>query len=62
MCLSGQLGSLIMKFVGNLDKSGSAVAHFILPLKGVPIYVSAVAVNPALPHGVDLGNVEVVEL
>ncbi len=50
-------------FTGTLSVSGSATASFTLPGHipvGTPVHVSAVAIDPAAPGGIAIGNTETV--
>ncbi|MBN2490415.1 MAG: hypothetical protein JXQ29_06160, partial [Planctomycetes bacterium] len=48
-------------FSGVLSSSGLAYARFVLPYGVSRVYLSAVAVNPAKPGSIDVGNVEVIQ-
>lgn len=57
----GQAPYFTYQFVGTLSASGSGVAIFKMPVLPARIYATAVAINPALPNNLDIGNVEVVD-
>jgi len=51
-------------FAGLTNSTGVAGATFVVPLlaAGTRIFVSAVAVNPSFPNGLDVANTEVIEI
>jgi len=52
-------GSVLAGRLGILDGNGHGVMRITLPAAmpaGLRLYVSAVAINPAMPGGIDLGN------
>lgn len=59
--LGGGLPYFTSTFSGVLSTSGSAYARWVMPYGVTRVYVTAVAVNPAKPGGIDVGNVEVVD-
>lgn len=61
----GGLPLFTRNFSGFLDANGVGSAYFTLPngpTRGIPLYVTASAFNPAKPGGIDLGNTEVVKI
>lgn len=61
----GRLPFFTRNFVGTLSSSGIGSAYFTIPagpVVGIPIYVTASAVNPAFPGGLDFGNTDVVRI
>jgi hypothetical protein len=61
MTVGGGLHYFTSRFVGTLSSSGYGYAYFVMPYTGTPIYVTAVAVNPTKPDGLDVGNTAVVD-
>jgi len=62
LTMAGKLPYFTNGFAGRLSSVGNGVAYFVMPIFGVRVYVSAVAVNSAFPDGLDVGNVEVVDM
>jgi len=60
LTLGGKLPYFTHRFAGKLSSSGYSGAYFVMPYSGARVYVSAAAINPAFPAGIDIGNVEVV--
>lgn len=62
LTVGGGAVNFTYRFTGVLSSSGYATSiYFVLPYTPVRVYVSAVAVNPSKPGGLDVGNVEVVD-
>ena len=59
--VGGGLPYFTSGFSGILGSTGTAYARWGMPYTPVRVYVTAVAVNPAKPGGIDMGNVEVLD-
>ena len=62
LTVGGGLPYFTSNFSGTLDGTGRAFAYFMMPVFGTPVYVCAAVVNPAFPIGLDISNVEVVDV